>query len=262
VKFISTLIDTLAKHYTIDQHRVYATGMSMGGYMSHYLALHLANRITAIASVTGSMDPSIYPPATPVRGIPVMQMHGTADGTVPYNGFANGIPIDTLVQYWVGVNGCNGTPVQTAVPDVNTTDGCTATHYVWSGGTAGATVEFYKITGGGHTWPGAINIGLPTDQDFNGSAEIWRFFRGYRLNQFLAVESVNAAPAKTMSWPNPCKDVLHLKEKAAVTLTDLSGKTVLQQATPANDINVRSLAPGVYLLHVNGSSAGIKITKE
>lgn len=262
VKFLSALIDTMAKRYTVDLHRVYATGLSMGGYMSYYLALHLPGRITAIASVAGSMDPAIYPPAAPTRGIPVMQVHGTADGTVPYNGYANGIHIDTLVQYWVRANGCTATPVQTAVPDVNTTDGCTATHYVWSGGTAGATVELYKVTGGGHTWPGAVNIGLPTDQDFSASAEIWRFFRGYRLNQFLAVEQVDATPVKALSWPNPCGDVLHLQEKAAVTLTDMNGKVVLRQSVPATDIPVRNLAPGVYMLRADGGSAAVKIVKE
>ena len=262
VKFLSALIDTLSHHYTIDAQRVYSTGMSMGGYMSYYLALHLNNKIAAIASVAGSMDPAIYPPSpAPNRGIPVMQVHGTADATVPYTGFNNGIHIDTLVQYWVKNNSCNLTPAHTNLPDINTADGCTAEHFVWSGGRGGSAVEFYKITGGGHSWPGAINIGVPTDQDFNASKEIWRFFRGYRLSQFLGFHDVASLPSEASCWPNPCKDVLHFAQAVTVTISDLSGKVIYRHSS-AKDFSLSGLPSGMYLLRVDGKAAVTKLLKE
>ena len=55
ISFLSNLIDSLKAQYNIDLNRVYSTGMSNGGFMSHTLACELSNRITAIASVTGSI---------------------------------------------------------------------------------------------------------------------------------------------------------------------------------------------------------------
>jgi polyhydroxybutyrate depolymerase len=61
--------------------------MSNGGYMSHTLACELSNRITAIASVTGSIFNTQYGSnCHPMRPVPVMQIHGTNDPTVPYIG--------------------------------------------------------------------------------------------------------------------------------------------------------------------------------
>ena len=53
VTFISALIDSLYSQYGIDRSRVYATGFSMGGYMSHRLGCALSSKIAAIASVAG-----------------------------------------------------------------------------------------------------------------------------------------------------------------------------------------------------------------
>jgi len=55
IAFLSALIDSLDLTYNINLNRVYSTGMSNGGFMSHTLACELSNRITAIASVTGSV---------------------------------------------------------------------------------------------------------------------------------------------------------------------------------------------------------------
>ena len=55
VGFTASLLDSISNAYTIDDTRVYSTGMSNGGYMSFLLACQLSNRIAAIASVTGSM---------------------------------------------------------------------------------------------------------------------------------------------------------------------------------------------------------------
>ena len=55
VGFIEALIDELANSYAINLDRVYATGMSNGGFMSFLLACQLSEKIAAVASVTGSM---------------------------------------------------------------------------------------------------------------------------------------------------------------------------------------------------------------
>ncbi|RMF00022.1 MAG: hypothetical protein D6772_06880, partial [Bacteroidetes bacterium] len=55
VGFVDALIDSLSLAYELDAGRIYACGMSNGGFMSYRLACERSNRFAAIASVTGSM---------------------------------------------------------------------------------------------------------------------------------------------------------------------------------------------------------------
>ncbi len=154
VLFMNDLIDSLDLNYNIDLNSVYSCGMSNGGIMSYYLACNLPNRFAAIASVTGSMINPWFTCA-PNRPFPIMEIHGTNDATVPYNGDATFANIDTVIKKWSVHNNCNPTSTIYNVPDINTTDGATAINYKYTGGTNGAEVELYKVINGAHTWPGA-----------------------------------------------------------------------------------------------------------
>jgi polyhydroxybutyrate depolymerase len=250
VKFLSVLIDTLARRYPIDNSRVYATGMSNGGYMAHLLGIRLNNKIAAIASVAGSIVSTIYSGANPGRAVPAMQIHGTADATVPYKGFAYGVPIDSVVAFWVRNNGCNPIPTQTAVPNTNTSDGCTADHFVWSGGKGGSTVELFKVAGGEHSWPGAPPVIGITNQDFSASAEFWRFFRQYRLSTPSAVGS-SPSPVFFHFAPNPARNMLQIdtKEPGVVSVYDQAGKLLL--TTREKVLDVSALPGGNFVLEFN-----------
>ena len=83
VGFISALIDLLGTAYNVNLARVYACGMSNGGYMSFRLACDLDERIAAVASVTGSMSTLQASNCTAARAVPVCQIHGDDDQTVP-----------------------------------------------------------------------------------------------------------------------------------------------------------------------------------
>ena len=245
VQFIADLIGTIKNNYAVDANAVYSCGMSNGGYMSHTLASALGNKIAAIASVTGSMFYSQFYSWNISRAVPVMQISGTADATVPYAGDVNSLPIDTLVKYWASINNCNPTAVMTSVPNVNIADGCTAEHYLFSGGTAGAAVELYKIINGGHTWPGSPYIIGTTNLDFNASLQIWLFFRKYRLNQFVGIEEVkNVANFKI--YPNPSNSSVTIDGENMVSamILDIKGEVVIE--TNKKQIDISALAKGVY----------------
>lgn len=177
VGFTDALLDTLLGGYNIDTDRIYSTGMSNGGYMSFLLACQLGDRIAAIASITGSMTPETYNACNPVHPTPVMQMHGTSDGTVPYNGAIWSKSIDEVIQYWTNYNNCDPTPTTTALPNTNTLDGSSVEHLVYGGGDDNTTVEHFKVTGGDHDWPGSWG-----NMDISASAEIWKFFYKYQLS--------------------------------------------------------------------------------
>ena len=276
VAFLSALLDTLASRYRLDPDRIYSTGMSNGGFMSYELACQLSGRIAAIASVTGSMTASRLSTCTPGRPVPVLEIHGTADGTVPYTGGTalQFVAIPTLLASWVQRNGCNPTPTVTMVPDTNPNDGSTAERSVWSGGRNGSVVEHYRIIGGGHTWPDApVNVGV-TNRDINASREVWRFLRPYRLSR-LALAATAGRPRPVLTaQPNPTVDALTLHgpgklAERSLTVHDALGRIVPVAVQPLADGDLRLATGawpcGVYLLRVqlaNGEVLQQKVAKE
>jgi len=177
VGFLSALIDTMYARYNIDLSRVYSTGMSNGGYMTYRLGCALSCRIAAIASVTGLMSPNPLLTCNISRPVPVMQIHGTNDATVPYSGVA------TTISTWVSKDGCPGTPSTSNLPDINTSDNSTVTVDYYGPCNSASEVILYTINNGGHTWPDAtINLpGVVTNRDFNASSTIWNFFKKYSI---------------------------------------------------------------------------------
>ena len=256
IGFISALIDTLSADYSIDPNRIYSTGMSNGGFMSYELACALSNRIAAVASVTGSMTYARLNLCNALHPVPVMEIHGTADGTVPYTGSLLFIPVDTLVDFWARFNNCTLIPAITQIPDINVTDGCTAEHYVYNNGDLGSKVELYKIIGGGHTWPGApVAIGV-TNGDFSASVEIWRFLSRYDLVGLTTTRAdigIAQVPAFSV-YPNPSKDKFNLSfadfSEKTISVSDYSGR-IIQQYTGYSDNEVLNIdARGIYFITV------------
>ncbi|GAA4032931.1 hypothetical protein GCM10022409_16540 [Hymenobacter glaciei] len=263
VAFISTLLDTLARRYRVDLNRVYSTGMSNGGFMSYELACQLGNRVAAIASVTGSMTASRLAGCTSGRPVPVLEIHGTADFTVPYTGgsVVQFVAIPTLLDSWVQRNGCNPTPTITPVPNINTADGSTAERSVWAGGRNGSVVEHFRIIGGGHTWPGTAYPNGVTNQDISASREAWRFLRRYRLATLLPTRGAVQPPAapQLLVLPNPATDLLQLDAGQrlapdALTVRDALGRRLAApaQATPDGRLQLATAGwpAGLYQLAV------------
>ncbi len=265
VGFLSLLIDEINADYNIDLNRVYSTGMSNGGYMSYELACTIGHRITAVASVTGTMTSAKLAACNPANPTPIMQIHGTADGVVPYNGDVSNTPIPDLVDFWVQLNGCNTTPVITPVPNTNTTDGCTAEHYIYENGNAGSTVEFYKITDGGHTWPGAPVIIGVTNRDFDASIEIWRFFSQYRLNELVSVSEMAMDSPKVYPNPTTGKVTVNFDKKMdEITVFDVAGRTVVSYDNLSTTAEITIQHSGIYYIHIlsNGMTSMSKVVVE
>jgi polyhydroxybutyrate depolymerase len=257
IGFTSALIDQIAASYSVNLNRVYSTGMSNGGFMSYTLACSLSNRIAAIASVTGSMNVGQDLTCNAQHPTPVMEIHGTADATVPYEGggFMEAIP--NVLNYWVNFNNCNATPVITDVPNTILSDGCTAMHYFYAGGSSGVDVEHYKVIDGGHTWPGSMfNIGV-TNNDFNASKKIWQFFLQYDLNGRIQVNGIADLATQEISiYPNPTSDQIaiqgfsHKLSNSNCSLFSIEGKSFHVDFLDDNTIDTSSLESGVYFVRI------------
>ena len=156
VGFISNLLDSISDQYNIDDTRVYSTGMSNGGYMSFLLACQLSNRIAAIASVTGSMTPQTYDLCNPQHPMPILQIHGTDDQTVPYLGNSSWTEsINNVLQYWVDYNNCNSSPTIMSIADINPFDNSIVERLTWENGDNSVVTDHLKVIGGGHDWFGS-----------------------------------------------------------------------------------------------------------
>lgn len=257
VGFLEALIDTISAHYSINPNRVYSVGMSNGGFMSYYLACR-SNRFAAIGSVTGSMGTAMYNSCNPSHPIPTIHIHGTSDPLNPYNGNSTSMGIETVTRFWVDQNSCDTVPAIFPVPNSTTSDNATAERYVYANGVYGHTVELFKVTSGGHTWPGQYvpTILGNTCMDFSASAEVWRFFSQYTL----APVGVEEHAAQQLNvYPNPAQETVYIESGSRtvsrVTLTDLQGRIVRQQAgTNISSVDISGLAPGNYLMQLEGEN--------
>ena len=83
VKFFEKLIEKIVGEYNVDENKIYFSGFSNGGFMSHKMACELSGKIAGIASVGGAMGVENCNPAHPV---PVIIIHGTKDDVIPYYG--------------------------------------------------------------------------------------------------------------------------------------------------------------------------------
>ena len=188
VAFLSAVIDELVKTRNVDPRRVYATGISNGGFMSFRLACDAAAKIAAIAPVAGSMPEHGEADCKPSRPVSVLMINGTDDPLVHYQGGRVGLrrpasePIPSVVTFWrKEICGAEaGRVVEHQVLDRSNSDDSSA-HYETCSGPNGAEMINYTIEGGGHTWPGGLQyapqilIG-PVNQDFSASQVIVDFF--------------------------------------------------------------------------------------
>ena len=131
VGFISALIDRLVSSGRADPKRVYVTGMSNGGMMSHVLARELPGKIAAIGPIVGALfgdEPAAKGP------VPAVIFVGQDDKTVPGAGGPLGgnrregviaglarppadhdvAPDVAQADYWAKANGCAQSPVESS----------------------------------------------------------------------------------------------------------------------------------------------------
>jgi polyhydroxybutyrate depolymerase len=109
VGFLRALVARIATIGNVDHSRVYVTGHSNGGSMSHRLACQAADLFAAIAPVSFPLNVAASA-CHPSRPIPVIHFHGLDDNVVPYNGggLLNFQAAQTSFANWKQIDGCTG----------------------------------------------------------------------------------------------------------------------------------------------------------
>ena len=185
IGFTQALLAKLRQDYRVDDQRVYATGLSRGGFLALRIAAELPQLFAAVASVGAPMPEPVIAHHTGKGKIGVLQLHGTADQVVAYAGKPTGyLSAEATYSYWLerngigaGIDAGNGQPVNIGA-DVT-----------WQEkGNGHQRVALATIRDGGHTWPGAdpFNIGLPlgkTTTTIDANETIWRFFKHHHLTR-------------------------------------------------------------------------------
>lgn len=155
--FVGDVIAWLGQGMCVDQDRVFTAGISNGSAYAALSACREPYRWAAIGLVAAEVPPTRCP--AEVRPT-VVAFHGTADPVVPYGGGtvnaegAQGLPApaaEPAVAAWAAHDGCSPAPTERHLAgDVVALD--------WSGCPGGTTVTLHRIEGGGHTWPGALDL--------------------------------------------------------------------------------------------------------
>ena len=173
VGFVRAVVADVQAQGCVDDRRIYATGMSNGGFMTHRLACEAADLFAAVAPVAGVIGVEADDCA-PSRPIPVMHFHGTADFVVSYFGglFES---VEGTIDGWRARNGCEGEPER--VIDVGEA-WCDA----YSACDDGSQVVLCTVDGGGHCWPGnAACLGAFSTTMLNANEVMLDFFSGFSL---------------------------------------------------------------------------------
>lgn len=253
IGFINALIDTVSNHYNIDQSRVFATGFSMGGFMSNRLACELNNRIASIASVAGTVGGTLT--CTPGQDIPVCHFHGTADTQVGYGTADGGAQDNTFgsnvadwISFWNANNGCGTAVLEGQFPNI-ANDGYLVDYVEYGGCTNNSRVVHYKVHGAEHIW-------MFPNEDIFYTTEIWKFFLGLSPTNLVESElSIGETEIETIGlYPNPTSDVLRIENMDAkilnISVFNTTGQLVKEFTTSTNTIDVSTLQTGVYQIMV------------
>ena len=201
VAFASAVIDDMRARENINAAKVYSTGFSNGGIMSHRLACELTNKIAGIAAVSGGagyvdQDSNRYYACNPVRPIPVLHIHATNDRNYPFQGgMGDGLSatkfysIDATITDWIVRNNLT---TQATIDNVTASTTCYRYNTRNDANKPFAAVTLCKVNppdvydpvttivyGGGHSWPGGNRSPSGgSDQpvtDFNANRYLWSF---------------------------------------------------------------------------------------
>ncbi|MDG1332254.1 MAG: PHB depolymerase family esterase [Crocinitomicaceae bacterium] len=167
--FVEAIINEISSTHSVDLERVYASGYSNGGMMAYGLANYKSELIAAVASVSGSMLDCLGPTSHPM---PVIHLHGTSDGVLPYNGNSDWSSAQSTLDHWVSFNNATVNPTVT----IDNSGAMTIEHLVYDQGDNSVSVEHYKYIGGDHVWFSSNYQGQ------NTSRLVWDFLSSYDIN--------------------------------------------------------------------------------
>ena len=260
--FLMALLDSLTIQYQLDPDSVFFSGFSMGGFMTHRMAIMHGDRITACVPFSGLIT-AADAAQTPVAPVRMLHVHGTNDNVVGYNGYSTafgmnlGLGVDAIMDYWQNANSCTGEPAIDTLPDLKN-DGLRFIRYTYNCGT---DLQLLKVVGGTHNWYDVAH------NDVGYKEILYEFCSGHSLPSGVPARETGCLQV----WPNPTNGVLNIQMPDSdspakdIQVFDVYGKLV-DVVVGANDysplqttkIDMSRFPDGVYFVQA-GSSAVTKV---
>ena len=122
VAYLGAVIRDVQARYAVDPKRIFIVGFSNGAFMAHRLGCDLADLVAGFVAVAGSTwaDASR---CNPSQRVAALQVHGTIDAIIPYDGgttFGPAFPsaVDS-VRTWASKNACTGSTLTPLAGDLD-----------------------------------------------------------------------------------------------------------------------------------------------
>jgi polyhydroxybutyrate depolymerase len=186
VAFLTQMLDQLALKYSVDAHRIYATGLGDGGFMALRAGCSLADHVAAVVAVSAALPKTMI--CLPSRPVPALLIEGTEDPINPYNGGTykpSRFPVlsaEDSAKTWAKFDRCAEKPAQSKLPAEK---GKEIKLFTFTGCQASAQVILYSIKGSGNTWPGGEQYMSEKEvgktSTINGNEIIWSFLSAQKL---------------------------------------------------------------------------------
>lgn len=262
VLFLTSLVDTLAARYNVDDNRCYLGGFSNGGFMAVRMACEASGRYAAIGMVGASMDVDLFASCKPTYPTALIAFFGTFDPGVPYEGGPMPNPdskpvvaFDSMLSRWSTINACSTVGSYSFLDDVNVDDESIVAHRSFTDCACSTSVKQVVIDGGGHTWPG---VPIPLDMsylgavnmDINASVEMWSFFRQFsRCNVQTSVDTEEKHDSNSLRPIIPM--VYH---RGSAESTDFLQRAVRVWTVLGEEVSVQAMAgmpDGLYFVKLH-----------
>ena len=261
--FLMALLDSLTVQYQLNPDSVFFSGFSMGGFMTHRMAIMHGDRITACAPISGLITDADAS-QTPVAPVRMLHIHGTSDNVVGYNGYSSafgmdlGFGVDEILDYWQNANGCTGEPAIDTLPNLKN-DGLRFIRYTYNCGTE---LQHLKVVGGTHNW-------YDVEHNDVGYKEIlYEFFSGHSLSSSVPDRKTGCLQV----WPNPTNGLLNIQttdsESSEIQVFDMNGNMVDVIVGVNNDsplqtvqINLSRYPDGVYFVQTGDGTVAKVVVK-
>jgi polyhydroxybutyrate depolymerase len=268
--FLMAILDSLENNLNINTDSVFFMGFSLGGFMSNRMAIEHGDRITAIASVSGTIGMAVKD-QIPVAKVNTLHFHGTNDETIAYEdagfpiggtNYSTGLGAEQTVDYWKTHNQCGNEATHTFFPDEKE-DGLTFERFLYKNESENIQTALIKANNGIHDW-----YYTPVN-DIHYSIEIYKFFTN---TMDFPTDIKNTTIESLNIYPNPASkeiwiEYLILKDKPVtkIEVFNIEGKLILTQPIRSGfgieQIDVSNLSEGNYIIKLGEFSKKISVMK-
>jgi poly(hydroxyalkanoate) depolymerase family esterase len=217
-KWITQIIDQIAKDYKIDTKRVYMSGFSMGGMLTYHAMSKIADKIAAFAPTSGT---NVMGASKAMRPVPIIHPHGTNDDVLHYS------DVEGFLKNYRDQFHC---PSQ-AQEEKNypNSENSGATMYTWGPCDEGVYIKHLKLPGRGHS---------PSKADVS---DIWNFVKQWSLDGVAA--AIEVPTNRDTVFNGTFSDSLKL---AGWNLSNHSGEGSLKHTDGMAEIKVTKTGTNAY----------------